>query len=211
VKSFKNIIICILLLSSISLCAYNSIEKTQYLGFKDEGPFVESPTYFGSATGYIIMTLTAAILTEPIRLVSPNSPLSDKIGYYMVTGCSKGVGAAFGFAPYLIKKIFYDTPLWMLGKQTPTPEKVKSTALPKELVTPGIPADFGEIKNVGIDEEDLPHDKEEEPQKEKSETVQEKITKSKKPKEIEKKAIKVDPDLPLWIQNEINKKDNVDK
>ena len=234
-KRFKTIIFCIFLLISICSFAYNPIKESQYLGFKDEGPFVEAPTYFGSAIGCIIMGYPAAVVTEPLRLVSPNSPWCDIIGYYMVAGTSKGIGAAFGFAPYLIKKIFYDTPIWMLGDQTPEKPEIKPFKLPKELMTPIIPLDIGDIKNKAIEEDDLVQDKslilhaekpkkkityleeeqtkkeiqlkEEEDQKTKPEEEDQKIEakKSKKKKTV-KEPVKVSPDLPSWIHQEIGEK-----
>jgi hypothetical protein len=231
VKSVRKIIFYIFLLSSISLFAYNPIKESQYQGFMNEGSFVETPTYWGSAVGCIIMGYPAAIVTEPLRLVSPNSPWCDKIGYYMVAGTSKGIGAAFGFFPYLIKKILYDTPLWMFGSQAPEKQKVEPFKLPKELMTPEIPIDIGDIKNKAVSEEDILPDKslellpekpvkkvkylEEEQakkkiqlKKEEQKTV-EKKQEVEKPKEkpVKKKAkkqpVKVNPNLPSWIHQEI--------
>jgi hypothetical protein len=237
VKSVKKIIFYILLLSSISLFAYNPIKESQYQGFENEGSFVETPTYFGSAVGCILMGYPAAIVTEPLRLVAPNSPLCDKIGYYMVAGTSKGVGAAFGFIPYLIKKLLYDTPLWMFGNQTPEIPKKEAFKLPKELMTPEIPIDIGDIKNQAIAEEDIIPDQSlkllsekpkkkvkylEEEQAKKENQLKEKQKKA-EPKEEEKKIekpvkkkakkqpVKVSPNLPSWIHQEISESEKKSK
>ena len=182
------------------------------------------------------MGYPAAIVTEPLRLVAPNSPWCDIIGYYMVAGTSKGLGAALGFAPFLIKKIFYDTPLWMFGNQTPEKPPVKPFKLPKELMTPIIPDNIGDVKNLGINIDDIipdesslelapekPREKiryleEEQVKKEKqlkkdqkkAETKQEikepVEVKKTEEKKVEKKPIEVSPNLPSWIHQEIGEK-----
>ena len=151
----KNFIFILLFLLSISIFAYNPISNSQFMGYKGEGGFVESPTYVGSAVGCIIMGYPAAIVTEPLRLIVPNSPLCDAIGYYMVDGTSKGLGAAFGFIPFIFKKIFYDTPTAIAGKSKPDHSSEESIKLPKELVTPPVPEDIGEVKNQAVDKADL--------------------------------------------------------
>ena len=226
----KRFIILTFLILSISAFAYNPIAESRFYPYDGEGDFVELPAYFGSAVGCFITGYPAAVITEPLRLVVPNSPWCDNIGFYIVAGTSKGFGAAFGAIPFLCKKLFYDLPT---GDRVAVKEK--TITLPQQLVTPPVPEDIGDVKNLASDTADIIQDqaielksekeikseaKAEKRKKEKQKAKEEKkeqITKEDNskpqettqedyyyhPEETKKEPVEVSPNLPSWVHEEL--------
>ncbi|MCF7790917.1 MAG: hypothetical protein K9M56_02845 [Victivallales bacterium] len=247
----RKILIIIFLFSVYSLAAYNPIKQSAFEGYSHEGSFVEVPAYAGSAVGCIIMGYPAAIATEPLRLIVPNSPWCDIIGYYMIACTSKGFGAVFGSIPFLLKKAFYDLPAGRAGK-TERRHPQKEMKLPERLITPPQPANSGKVENKAVEKDNIVEDHaitlHEEEKIKKAEHKKEKKgkehkvkrqppkaaeTKSQKETEVtdekkfykenkkikkktvkkvpvfkkEKKPVKVSPELPSWVHEELKQND----
>ncbi|HBM15568.1 MAG TPA: hypothetical protein DD381_04375 [Lentisphaeria bacterium] len=112
---------------------YDSIDKVKFNGFEGEGSFVENPAFVGDCFGYVLLgVLLAAIISEPQRIMNYNNP-SDNTGVFVLECCTKPFGVLFGGFPWVIKKAFWDFPIWIGGG------KVESSAYAyKPEVAPGV-------------------------------------------------------------------------
>lgn len=99
---------------SVSVYGYfDSLEYARFHGFDGEGSFVEGPAYAGSAFGYVLGILPAAIITEPQRIWNYDLA-SDRLGASILSGFSRSFSVFFGGFPYLLKKSFWDFPKWVI-------------------------------------------------------------------------------------------------
>jgi hypothetical protein len=92
---------------------FNPVDYCSFKGYKDSGSFVEAPAHVGDWTGYIIGVFPAIIITEPFRLVPIYGYEGDNIGEYTLYGTTKTFGSLFGGPSFVLKRIFWDTPIWI--------------------------------------------------------------------------------------------------
>ena len=232
INRLKLLTIMLALFLSPYAFSYDAVKFASFQGYENEGSFVEYSAYAGDNVGFLITGYPAAIITEPIRLIVPNSKYSDIIGYYIVAGGTKGFGCAFGAIPYGLKKLFHD--IWV-PKETIKKEKPQATAvkIPQQLLEPddehiefldktvsGKEVPEGEEPEILHPE--MPEEKEEKlPQLEnlpepgqtltmpaKTTETEEEHDKQTSPKasSTSKPSVKVSSDLPSWVKQEIEEK-----
>lgn len=117
---------------------FDSIDKVKFQGYRGEGSFVENPAYAGDCFGYVLLGMPlAAIISEPVRIANYNET-SDNIGVAVLKCTTKPMGLFFGGFPYLLKKAFWDFPIWIGGWDIsePSPYDYKPTPVADVEVPP---------------------------------------------------------------------------
>lgn len=129
---------------------YDSIDKIKFQGYNGEGSFVENPAYVGDCFGYVLLGIPlAAIISEPPRIMNYDET-SDNIGVGVLKCTTKPFGLFSGGFPYLLKKAFWDFPIWIGGGDIskPSPYDYKPTPVPE----PQVPAKLLEQPEVKLNE-----------------------------------------------------------
>ncbi|MEI6056739.1 MAG: hypothetical protein WCR55_11865 [Lentisphaerota bacterium] len=129
---------------------YDSIDKIKFQGYNGEGSFVENPAYVGDCFGYVLLGMPlASIISWPQRIANYNEA-SDNLGVVILKCCTKPFGLFFGGFPYLLKKTFWDFPIWIGGGDvsSPSPYDYKPTPVPE----PQVPAQLREEPRVKLNE-----------------------------------------------------------
>ena len=79
--------------------------------YEEEGAFVVKPAKIGGITGLLISLPPAFIITAPFIF------FSDKYHQltirYIISGTGKTISFLFGAPPYVMKKVFWDVPIYL--------------------------------------------------------------------------------------------------
>lgn len=129
---------------------FDSINKVKFQGYNGEGSFVENPAYCGDCFGYVLLGAPlASIISWPQRLANYNEA-SDDLGVVILKCSTKPFGLLAGGFPWMLKKAFWDFPIWISGGDVskPSPYDYKPTPVPE----PEVPAQLLEKPKIELNE-----------------------------------------------------------